>query len=127
MPSTKTDLKSFDDKLSNRDIELDPSGYFIITVDIKSKEIIVEHYSNDINEQGMATDPETGQILSCNGSKHRSPKQVYSAITAKQMGIKLTEGEPPHALSRLDHALYLGRELQKAEFCLQNNITYIQD
>jgi dihydropteroate synthase len=30
-------------------------------------------------------------------------------------------------LSRLDHALYLGRELQKAELCLEQGIDYVQD
>ena len=36
-------------------------------------------------------------------------------------------GEGPSPLSRLDHALYLGRELQKAEWCLEQGLTYIQD
>ena len=43
------------------------------------------------------------------------------------MGIQLTEGDGPHPVSRLDHALYLGRELQKAEQCLRDGSTYVQD
>ena len=43
------------------------------------------------------------------------------------MGIKLTEGQGPLPVSKLDHALYLGRELQKAEYCLINERKYIQD
>jgi dihydropteroate synthase len=30
-------------------------------------------------------------------------------------------------MSRLDHALYLGRELQRAERCLEDGSDYIQD
>jgi dihydropteroate synthase len=39
----------------------------------------------------------------------------------------LTEGDGPHPLSCLDHALYLGRELQKAEQALETGASYIQD
>ena len=41
--------------------------------------------------------------------------------------MALTEGDGPLPLSRLDHALYLGRELQKAERCLDDGSDYIQD
>jgi dihydropteroate synthase len=41
--------------------------------------------------------------------------------------MALTEGEGPHPISCLDHALYLGRELQKAEFSLEHGSEYIQD
>ena len=50
-----------------------------------------------------------------------------SGSTAKQLGIQLTEGDGPHPVSRLDHALYLGRELQKAEQCLRDGTIYVQD
>ncbi|MBJ7252782.1 MAG: DUF4346 domain-containing protein, partial [Acetobacteraceae bacterium] len=33
----------------------------------------------------------------------------------------------PHPLTCLDHALYLGRELQRAQACLEQKIEYIQD
>jgi dihydropteroate synthase len=39
----------------------------------------------------------------------------------------LTEGPGPHPVSCLDHALYLGRELQRAELCLEQGLDYIQD
>ena len=38
-----------------------------------------------------------------------------------------TESADPLPLSRLDHALYLGRELQKAELCLEQGLEYVQD
>ena len=38
-----------------------------------------------------------------------------------------TEGLGPFPISRLDHAIYIGRELQRAEQCLRNGQQYIQD
>ena len=35
-----------DNDLSNRYIELDPNGYFIIKIDLETKKIILEHYLN---------------------------------------------------------------------------------
>jgi dihydropteroate synthase len=52
---------------------------------------------------------------------------VYRGKTAKQLGIELSEGDEPLPISRLDHALYLGRELQKAEQCLLEGRPYVQD
>jgi hypothetical protein len=57
----------------------------------------------------------------------RTPTATYRGRSAKQLGIALTEGEGPHPLTRFDHALYLGRELQKAEQCLEQGIAYVQD
>ena len=61
------------------------------------------------------------------GNAPRRPSAVYRGNTAKQLGIQLTEGEDPHPVSCFDHALYLGRELQKAEQCLRDGTVYVQD
>jgi dihydropteroate synthase len=119
--------EALDERLSHRFIELDPAGYFLISVDHQAGELIAEHYGNSIDERGLATDPETGEVLSCRGGEPRSPLGVYRGRTAKELGIQLTEAADPVPLSRLDHALYLGRELQKAELCLRKEIPYIQD
>ena len=67
-------------------------------------------------------------MLRCDGGNApRRASAIYRGRTAKQLGIQLTEGEGAHPLSRLDHALYLGRELQKAEHCLRSGERYIQD
>ena len=118
---------SLDDQLSQRFIALDPSGYFLIKVDADAAELVVEHYSNDVDDKGRATDPETGEVLACRGGGPRQACRSFRGRTAKELGIALTEGDGPHPLSRLDHALYLGRELQKAEICLRNGDTYVQD
>jgi dihydropteroate synthase len=52
---------------------------------------------------------------------------VFRGRSAKELGIALTEGPGPLCLSRLDHALYLGRELQRAELCLESGRAYVQD
>ena len=116
-----------DEQLSQRFIALDPVGYFLIKVDTVAGELVAEHYGNAIDDRGLATDPETGEVLSCRGALPRSPLAVYRGRTAKELGIALCEGPEPHPLSCLDHALYLGRELQKAETCLHLGLPYIQD
>jgi dihydropteroate synthase len=119
--------RSLDERLSQRFIALDPAGYFLIKLDLEAGELIAEHYGNGIDERGLATDPDTGEVISCRGSGPRSPLKVYRGRSAKELGMALTEGEGPHPISCLDHALYLGRELQKAERCLEDGSTYIQD
>ncbi len=44
-------IKLLDDKLSKRQIELDPKGYFLIRIKPLTNEIILEHYLNNI--QGL--------------------------------------------------------------------------
>ena len=39
-----------DNNLSNRYIDLDPKGYFIIKVDLEENKIILEHFLNNIDE-----------------------------------------------------------------------------
>lgn len=116
-----------DEQLSQRFIALDPAGYFLIKVDSVAGELVAEHYGNAIDDRGLATDPETGEVLSCRGALPRSPLAIYRGRTAKELGIALCEGPEPHPLSCLDHALYLGRELQKAEACLRQGLAYVQD
>jgi hypothetical protein len=129
MPScnTTTPRQALDEELSKRFIELDPAGYFLIRIDVEAGELVAELYSNAINERGLATDPDTGEVLSCRGAGPRTPTATYRGRSAKELGIALTEGEGPKPLSRLDHALYLGRELQKAELCLEQGLAYVQD
>ncbi len=120
-------IHELDKQLSDRFIDLDPSGYFLIKLDWQLSEIVLEHFSNDINESGQAIDPDTGQPISCNDNNQRKPIAIYKGRSAKEIGIKITEGKNQYPLSRLDHALYLGRELQKAELCLITGKSYIQD
>ena len=124
--------KSFDEKikidnnLSNRYIDLDPNGYFIIKVDLIEKTIILEHFLNNNNDERYALDPETNEPIKCDSQNKRVSNEVFEGISAKQLGIFITE-ERNDLITRFDHAPYLGRELQKAEECLYKRLPYIQD
>jgi dihydropteroate synthase len=126
-PLDPTQRRELDDQLSQRFIALDPAGYFLIKLDRAAGELIAEHYSNGIDERGLATDPDSGEVISCRGAGPREPQAVYRGRSAKELGVVLTEGGAPHPLSCLDHALYLGRELQKAEAALEAGTEYVQD
>ena len=115
-----------DNNLSNRSIDLDPNGYFIIKVDLEENKIILENFLNNINDDGYALDPETNEPIKCDSQNKRVSNEVFKGISAKKLGIMITE-ERNDLITRLDHALYLGRELQKAEECLYKRLPYIQD
>ena len=115
-----------DNKLSQRDIVLDSSGYFIVKIDQINKKIIVEHYLNNINEKGIALDPITNKPIKCDKQNKRQYNKIFEGNTAKEIGILITE-KNKNLISKLDHALYIGRELQKAEECLLKDQEYIQD
>ena len=126
-PSKSLDEKiKIDNDLSNRYIDLDPNGYFIIKVDLEENKIILEHFLNNIDKKGYALDPETNEPIKCDSQNKRVSNEIFEGISAKQLGILITE-ERNDLINRFDHALYLGRELQKAEECLYKKLPYIQD
>lgn len=116
-----------DAKLSKRQIELDPKGYFLIKIEPKTNELILEHYLNDIDQKGRAIDPESGEPIGCKTKRRNQPSNIYRGKSAKQLGIQISEGHGPFPISHLDHAIYIGRELQRAEQCLISGKQYIQD
>ena len=120
-------IKLIDDKLSKRHIELDPKGYFLIKIQPLTNELILEHYMNNIDHKGRAVDPETGEPINCSTKNQSHPSKIFRGKTAKEVGIQISEGNGPFPLSRLDHAIYIGRELQRAEQCLKTGEKYIQD
>ena len=118
--------KDIDKELSKRNINLDPYGYFLIKIDLINKKIIVEHYLNKIDKKGLAIDPDTNMPITCREENVRKYNKIFMGDTAKEVGILISEKEEG-LISKIDHALYLGRELQKAEECILKNIEYIQD
>jgi Domain of unknown function (DUF4346) len=117
---------ALDDRLSNRFIELDEGGYFLVYVDRDKLQICADHYSNSINDKGLACDPETGEPLPCNAKLERQPTVQFRAKTAKALCIEIFEkGNCP--ITRLDHAAYLGREFVRAELALYGEEEYVQD
>ena len=120
-------IRLLDAKLSKRQIKLDPKGYFLIKIEPKTNELILEHYLNDIDQKGRAIDPESGEPIGCKTKSRNQPDSIYKGKSAKQVGIQISEGHGPFPISRLDHAIYIGRELQRAERCLITGEEYIQD
>jgi len=123
---TSLTLAAIDDKLSQRFINLDPKGYFVIYLDREAKLICAKHYPNTIDERGLATDPETGEPIPVKGKINRSHDLLFTARTAKELSIKILE-EQPSLVTVVDHAGYLGREFVRAEIALISGADYIQD
>jgi thymidylate synthase len=80
----------------------DPAGNFVVSV--RDGEIVVEHMTS-----------RSGEIVNCYAGK--TARSLYQQIAANCPGLQV------------EHALYLGTELQKAEFAIsrKNNIKYEQD
>jgi dihydropteroate synthase len=124
----REELKAIDDKLSKRPIALDPGGYFIIYLDREAGLICAKHYSNIINEKGLAVDPETGEVIAARGKKvERQATELFTARTAKELCVKVIEETQPYPITMFDHAAYLGREFTRAEYALLSGEDYVQD
>ena len=135
MQCSRTDADNLDTVLSDREIELDPKGYFLIYLDRSACLICADLYSNSINDEGIACDPETGKPLPCSSPLKRQPIATFKGQTAKELCVNLFE--KPQVISiengaatiidRLDHAAYIGREAMRAEVALYSDGEYIQD
>jgi dihydropteroate synthase len=115
------------DKLSQRFIALDPGGYFLIYIDTENALIYAKHFTNAINEKGLAVDPETGKPFPCGVKVERQPTAVFQAQTAKELCIQIFEAPEISLVTKLDHAAYLGREFLRAEMALATGQAYVQD
>ena len=126
---------------SKRHIDLDSAGYFIIYVDREEREIVAKHYTNTINKNGVACDPDTGKPIPCTAGYVRPPSTIFRARTAKELQIRIFEDKAQRnndnnnknksyrteTVSKLDHACYLGREFARAELALITGDDFIQD
>ncbi len=121
------DITTIDEKLSKRHIDLDPGGYFIIFIDQEASLICAKHFTNIIDDRGLAIDPETGKPIPAKGKVERQETTTFTARTAKEMCVKIFEETHPCQVTMLDHAAYLGREFLRAETALLNGKEYIQD
>jgi len=126
-PITFKSAQTIDIKLSNRFIELDEKGYFLIYLDRDQGLICADLYSNTIDDQGIACDPETGEPLPCVGKVVRRSVLQFQGQTAKALCIEIFEKPENDVISRLEHAAYLGREFVRAEICLYSGDEYVQD
>lgn len=127
MTQTMDALSAIDHKLSHRHIDLDPGGYFIIYLDREAGLICAKHFTNIIDDRGLAVDPETGKVIPAKGKVERTTNTLFTGRTAKELCVTVFEQTQPSPVTMLDHAAYLGRELVRAEFALVSGQEYIQD
>ncbi|PLZ79955.1 hypothetical protein CBP16_14885, partial [Fischerella thermalis WC217] len=116
-----------DDKLSQRHIDLDPGGYFIIYLERETGLICAKHFTNVIDEHGLAVDPETGKVIPARGKVERTHTTVFTGRTAKELCVQIFEQTKPCPVTQLNHAAYLGREFVRAEIALVTGQEYVQD
>ncbi|MEG4320974.1 MULTISPECIES: DUF4346 domain-containing protein [unclassified Microcoleus] len=127
MSQTLENLSAIDDKLSKRHLDLDPGGYFIIYIDRPTSLIYAKHFTNIIDDRGLAVDPETGKPIPARGKVERTQCTLFSGRTAKELCVKILEETRPSPVTMFDHAAYLGREFVRAEIALLSDREYVQD
>ncbi len=127
MNPTVDDYHVIDKELSSRHLDLDPAGYFIIYLDTDAGLICAKHYTNVINDRGLAVDPETGKVIPAKSKVERTATTLFTGRTAKELCVKIFEETEPVPLTMLNHAAYLGREFMRAEIALITGSEYVQD
>ncbi len=127
MNQTIDALREIDNKLSQRHIDLDPSGYFIIYLDREAGLICAKHFTNVIDDRGLAIDPDTGKVIPAKGKVERTHSTLFTGRTAKELCVAIFEQTQPCPVTMLDHAAYLGREFVQAENALISGQEYVQD
>ena len=96
-------------KTLQKDVKLDPGGFFVIEIDRKHNHIRVEYYSN-VYKGGKIVSGDL-QLVFTGGKAN-----ALCDTIAKQV-----KGLQP------EHFMYLGRELQRAQCALEKNKRYVQD
>ncbi len=127
MNQTIDALREIDNKLSQRHIDLDPSGYFIIYLEREAGLICAKHFTNVIDDRGLAIDPDTGKVIPAKGKVERTHSTLFTGRTAKELCVAIFEQTQPCPVTMLDHAAYLGREFVQAENALISGQEYVQD
>jgi glycosylphosphatidylinositol transamidase (GPIT) subunit GPI8 len=95
-------------KIPKKDVVLDPSGFFVIEIDRKQSEIRVEYYTNVYKNNKIVSG-----IL----------KKIFTGTKADALCDNIAD-KVPRLLPT--HYMYLGRELQNAQYALEKNIEYHQ-
>ncbi|MHA1618321.1 MAG: DUF4346 domain-containing protein [Promethearchaeota archaeon] len=85
--------------------EMDPAGFFKIYLSVENKSIYVSHYRNSDFSGNQPT-----QVF-----RGTNAESIYKQILAQNL------------VSRLDHAAYLGKELQLAEWAFKMGTDYHQN
>jgi len=116
-----------DKTLSTRGVEMEAKGYFITKLDRSKGVIVVQFFACTVNDKGEVCDL-NGKKIPC-GSKKTEPYKVFEGRTAKELTAEIFEkwNQENNLITSLGHAAYIGREAQKAEYCLYSGEHYQQD
>lgn len=95
-------------KVSQKDVILDPNGFFVIELDRKNNDIRIEYYSNVYKNKKIVSG-----IL----------EMVFVGKKADELCDTIAKNVPKLLPN---HYLYLGRELKSAEIALNDNKRYFQ-
>ena len=82
----------------------DPKGFFVISIDRTRNKLLIEHYRDNKLKNKIIGD---------------SAEDICKIIASLDLIGDFEQ--------KLEHSMYLARELQKAEFALRNNSNYEQD
>jgi len=82
----------------------DPKGFFVISIDRARNKLLIEHYRDNKLKNKIIGD---------------SAEDICKIIANLDLIGDFEQ--------KLEHAMYLARELQKAEFALRNDLNYEQD
>lgn len=90
------------------DFSSDRLGFFVIHLNRERNKIVVEHYLGRYEHKQLVSG---------------TPDLIFEGASAERLCHTILQ---KGLVSRLEHAAYLGRELQKAEACLKTGEKYIQ-
>ena len=96
------------EKTPEKDVKLDPKGFFVIELDKNQGQMRIEYYSNVYKKE---------RIVSGNLQK------VFTGKKTDALCDTITKHIPD---LQPEHYMYLGREIQKAENALNKNEKYTQ-
>lgn len=123
--SQRMEAIRLDKFLSTRSTPMDGKGYFMMC--LEDARIKATFHSCMVNENGEVCDLDGNKISCCNGSKGPEPMKTWKCRTAKELTVSIfEEWESSHIVSAA-HAAYIGREAQRAEYCLYSGQHYQQD
>lgn len=96
----------------NKRMVKDPKGFFVIFIDKTRREVVVEFYEG-VSKTQKKDKIDTGKLVAvlCG----RDAEAICHTVAREKL------------VSRLEHAAYLGREIQKAETALKLKTEYVQD
>jgi len=79
-----------------------------------------------LNDKGQVCDLE-GNKIPCHGTNRAEPMETWTGRTAKELTVDIFEQWQHATIVSVGHAAYIGREVQRAEYCLYSGEYYQQD